>query len=132
MALRNSTLSFEATVENNSDFFVEAVDYPYFGDFHPPAPDALVEAHHLWTGALVAEEIYPHFVNAKGYCGGRYPKRDIESCQSQSCFLQTPSQRIYVAIPLSSARRSTQRLWPTANSATASFGPPTASAVWSS
>lgn len=98
VTLKNGTLSFDATVENNSDFFVEAVDYPYFGDFNPPAPDALVEAHHMWTGALMAEEIYPRFVNAKGYWGVRYPTRTIESNQSQFCLLQTPGQGIYVAI----------------------------------
>jgi hypothetical protein len=96
--LKNGTLSFEATVENNSEFFVEALDYPYFGDFTPPTPDTTVEAHHLWVGALSAEEIYPHFVNAKGYWGVRYPTRTIESSQSQFCLLQSGGQGLYVAI----------------------------------
>jgi hypothetical protein len=98
VTLKNGALSFESTVENQSEFFIEAMDYPYFGDFTSPTPDTVVEAHHLWTGALSAEEIYPHFVNAKGYWGVRYPTRTIESSQSQFCLLQAGQQGIYVAL----------------------------------
>jgi hypothetical protein len=98
VTLKNGSLSFDATVENQSDFFIEAIDYPYFGDFSSPAPATVVEAHHLWTGALLAEEIYPRFVNAKGYWGVRYPTRTIESSQSQFCLLQAGQQGIYVAV----------------------------------
>lgn len=98
VTLKNGTLSFDASVENQSDLFIEAIDYPYFGDFTSPTPSTVVEAHHLWTGALLAEEIYPQFVNAKGYWGVRYPTRTIESSQSQFCLLQATQQGIYVAV----------------------------------
>jgi hypothetical protein len=98
VTLKDGALSFDAKLDNQSDFFVEAVDYPYFGDLTPPTPQTVVEAHHLWTGALFGEQIYPHFVNAKGYWGVRYPTRTIESNQSQFCLLQAGEQGIYVAI----------------------------------
>src|SRR6185437_14714989 len=59
---------------------------------------SVVEAHHLWVGALSSSPIYPRFDNAKGYWGVRYPTRTIESSQSQFCLLQTQKQGIYVAI----------------------------------
>ncbi len=98
VTLKNGTLSFDGTVDNQSDFSVETVDYPYFGDFTSPTPSTTVEAHHLWVGALSAEEVYPHFANAKGYWGVRYPTRTIESSQSQFCLLQAGQQGIYVAL----------------------------------
>lgn len=98
VTLKNGALSFEATLKNDSGFFVEAMDYPYFGDFRSPTPDTTMQAHHLWVGALQTDEIYPRFVNAKGYWGVRYPTRTIESSQSQFCLLQAANQGLYVAI----------------------------------
>ncbi|HEV2576310.1 MAG TPA: DUF6259 domain-containing protein [Acidobacteriaceae bacterium] len=110
VTLENGKLTFDAELENNSDCFVEAVDYPYFGDFNPPSRDSVVEAHHMWVGALSTDSIYPRFDNAKGYWGVRWPTRTIESSQSQYCLLQAiqpgtaaqpgaaAEQGIYVAI----------------------------------
>lgn len=98
VTLDGGKLTFTGELENNSDSFVETIDYPYFGDFRPPSPDSILEAHHMWTGALLADTIYPRFVNAKGYWGVRYPTRTLESDQSQFCLLQAPGQGIYVAI----------------------------------
>src|SRR5579864_1783828 len=82
VTLDQGKLTFDAELDNKSDRFVEAVDYPYFGDFNPPSRDSVVEAHHLWVGALSSDPIYPRFDNAKGYWGVRYPTRTIESSQS--------------------------------------------------
>ena len=98
VTLDQGKLTFDADLDNRSDSFVEAVDYPYFGDFNPPSRDSVVEAHHLWVGALSSDPIYPRFDNAKGYWGVRYPTRTIESSQSQFCLLQTQNQGIYVAV----------------------------------
>lgn len=98
VTLKDGTLTFDAMVDNQSDLFIEAIDYPYFGDFNPPTPETIVEAHHMWTGALSSDEIHPHFVNAKGYWGVRYPTRTIESDQSQFCLLQAGEQGLYVAL----------------------------------
>jgi hypothetical protein len=98
VTLDNGKLTFDAELDNKSDCFVEAVDYPYFGDFNPPSRDSVVEAHHLWVGALSSDPIYPRFDNAKGYWGVRYPTRTIESSQSQFCLIQAQKQGIYVAI----------------------------------
>jgi hypothetical protein len=98
VTLEKGKLTFTGELENNSEFFIEAIDYPYFGDFNPPSRDSYMEAYHLWVGALSADPIYPRFDNAKGYWGVRYPTRTIESSQSQFCLLQAPDQGIYVAI----------------------------------
>jgi hypothetical protein len=98
VTLEKGQLTFTGELENNSEFFIEAIDYPCFGDFNPPSRDSYMEAYHLWVGALSADPIYPRFDNAKGYWGVRYPTRTIESSQSQFCLLQAPDQGIYVAI----------------------------------
>jgi hypothetical protein len=71
VTLEKGKLTFTGELENNSEFSVEAIDYPYFGDFNPPSRDSYMEAHHLWVGALSADPIYPRFDNAKGYWGVR-------------------------------------------------------------
>lgn len=96
--LEGGKLTFNAELENNSDCVVEAVDYPYFGDFNPPSKDSSVEVHHMWVGALSTDSIYPHFNNAKGYWGVRWPTRTIQSSQSQYCLIQSGDQGIYAAI----------------------------------
>lgn len=98
VTLAGGTLTFDGEIQNDSDLFVETIDYPYFGDFSAPTRDTVMEAHHLWVGALSSDEIYPHFVNSKGYWGVTYPTKTVESSQSQFCLIQTPQQGIYVAI----------------------------------
>jgi hypothetical protein len=46
---------------------------------------------------LVSNEIHPHFTES-GYWGIRFPRKTIESWQSQLCLIQTPQEGIYVGM----------------------------------
>jgi hypothetical protein len=96
--LKNGALTFECTLDNQSDLHIETVDYPYFGDLNPPAADARMTAEHMFVGNLGGQEIYPHFSNNLGYWGVLYPTKTFNSSESQFCLVQTPQQGVYVAI----------------------------------
>lgn len=96
--LKNGELTFESTLENKSSLTIDTVDYPYFGDLNPPGADVPMIEHHMWTGALQSEELYPHFSNNLGYWGVLYPTKTISSNGSQFCLIQSPQQGIYVAM----------------------------------
>jgi hypothetical protein len=98
VTLKDGALTFDGTLDNDSALPVETIDYPYFGDLNPPTPETHMQAEHLWVGALSGDEIYPHFGNALGYWGVRYPTKTINTSQSQFCLIQTPEQGIYVAM----------------------------------
>jgi hypothetical protein len=95
ITLEDGALTFEGTLDNDSPFPVETIDYPYFGDLNPPTRDTAMQAEHMWVGALQGDEIYPHFANEKGYWGVRCPTKTIGTNQSQFCLIQTPKQGIY-------------------------------------
>ncbi len=98
VSLNNGTLTFDSALNNDSDFSVETVDYPYFGDLNPPMPDTPMQTEHLWVGALTGDEIYPRFGNQLGYWGVRFPTKTINSNQSQMCLIQTPQPGIYIGV----------------------------------
>lgn len=74
VTLKDGQLSFDGTLDNKSSYWIETVDYPYFGDLNPPTPDSTVFARTMWYGNLGNEwygnlgndEIYPNFRNEKG------------------------------------------------------------------
>jgi len=96
VALNNGALSFDGVLQNDSDLTVETIDYPTFGDLNPPTRDTRMETEHMFVGALQGDEIYPHFGNALGYWGVRFPTKNINSSQSPYCLIQTPDKGIYV------------------------------------
>jgi hypothetical protein len=98
VTLQGGALTFDGTLDNDSALPVETIDYPYFGDLNPPTPETSMQVEHLWTGALFGDEIYPHFNNAQGYWGVRYPTKSFNTNQSQFCLIQTPQEGIYVAM----------------------------------
>lgn len=98
VTLKNGELIFDGILDNQSSLSVETIDYPYFGDLNPPTPETMMEAQHMWTGALQSEEIHPHFGNDLGYWGDLYPTKTLNSNQSQFCLIQSPEQGIYVAM----------------------------------
>ena len=98
VTLRNGVLSFDGALQNDSDLWVETVDYPYFGDFNAPTPKTIMRAEHMWYGHLDGAEIHPRFSNEKGYWGVDFPTKTIDSWQSQICLIQAPTQGIYVGI----------------------------------
>jgi hypothetical protein len=66
VTLKDGQLSFDGTLDNKSSYWIETVDYPYFGDLNPPTPDSTVFARTMWYGNLGNDEIYPNFGNEKG------------------------------------------------------------------
>jgi hypothetical protein len=101
VALSNGSVTFDATLENNSPLPVETIDYPYFGDFNPPSREAMMEARTMRDGKadnLQTNEIYPHFRNEKGYWGVDYPTKTLEAQQSPVCLVQTPGDGLYIGI----------------------------------
>ena len=98
VTLKDGVLTFDGDLQNDSPLHVETIDYPYFGDMNPPTPDTHMQTEHLWVGSLQGDEIYPHFGNAKGYWGVKYPTKTIGSNQSQFCLIQTPEEGIYVGM----------------------------------
>jgi len=96
VTLKDGTLTFAVTLENNSSLTVETIDYPCFGDLNPPTPGTPMEARHMWYGNLPTTGIYPGFSNEKGYWGVNFPTKTIESKQSLFCLIQSPHEGLYV------------------------------------
>jgi hypothetical protein len=98
VTLKNGTLTFESTLDNQSSLSVSSIDYPYFGDLHSPNADTPLQAEHMGDGAIWAGELYPHFGNEQGYWGVKYPLKRIRSCESLLCLIQTPEEGVYVGM----------------------------------
>jgi hypothetical protein len=96
VTLEGGRLSFEGELRNDSSLVIETLDYPYLGDLTSPSAEASLHSEHMWYGNLVGDELYPHFVNAKGYWGVDFPTKTIESKQSLFCLIQSSDQGIYV------------------------------------
>ena len=98
VSLDKGVLSFDGALENNSRLTVESIEFPYIGDFSPTRPDGVLHTEHMWYGNLVEGEIYPHFSNATGYWGVKFPRRAIDSKQSLFCLVQAADQGLYLGM----------------------------------
>ena len=97
VTLKGGAVTFDAILENDSPLWVETIDYPYFGDLSPQTADTPIHTQHMMYDDLVSNEIHPHFTES-GYWGIRFPRKTIESWQSQLCLIQTPQEGIYVGM----------------------------------
>lgn len=82
VSLTNDTLTFAATLENNSPLMVSTVDFPYLGDLKPPAKNLPLWSEHTFYGDLKPAPISPSV--------------SIESKQSLFCLIQSTNQGVYV------------------------------------
>lgn len=101
VTLNHGALTFSSTLQNDSDLTVETIDYPYFGDFNPPSRQSSITACTMKNGRrnnIQQEELYPHFVNHKGYWGVFYPTKTMEAWSSMFCLIQAPDQGLYVGV----------------------------------
>lgn len=96
--LANGKLTFEGDLENNSKYWVETLDYPYFGDLNPPTKESRVSARTTWYGNLGDDEIYPNFGNERGYWGVDFPTKAFGTNRSLFCLLQGNKEGIYVEV----------------------------------
>lgn len=106
VTLNHGALTFNSTLQNDSSLTVETIDYPYFGDFNPPSRQSSLEACTMKNGRMrnmQQEELYPHFVNRKGYWGVFYPTKTMEAWQSPFCLLQAPDQGLCVRLDAAQA-----------------------------
>ena len=96
VTLNDGALTFDATLQNDSQLSVETLDYPYFGDLNPPTRNVPMQARTTWYGNLESSQIYPTFRNEKGYWGDFFPTKTFESYRSLFCLIQAPDQGLYV------------------------------------
>lgn len=82
VTLTNGALMFAASVENDSPFMVESVDYPYLGDLNEAPDGGPLEAKHMWYGDLPSQDV------------SRNPT--VQSKQSLFCLIQSPKEGLYV------------------------------------
>ena len=94
VTLTNGSVTFDGTIINESSLFVESVDYPYFGDLNPPRPDAPMRVCAESYGGMSSDEIYPHFVNDKGYWGVDFPTKTTDS--KTFYLIQSPHEGLYI------------------------------------
>jgi len=96
VTLSNGVLTFSGAITNHSPLTIETVDYPYFGDFNPPARNSSLNTRHMSYGDLPSSEIYPGFSNQKGYWGVDFPMQTVASKDSLFCLIQAPQEGLYV------------------------------------
>lgn len=96
ITLKNGRLSFDATVENQSAYPIETIDFPYFGDLNPPSADSSITARTMWYGNLGDDELYPHFGSEKGYWGVDFPTKTFGTNRSLFCLIQAPNEGLYL------------------------------------
>lgn len=96
VTLKDGALTFDGSLQNDSKLTVETIDYPYLGDFHPPAKRDSMQFRHMWYGNLESAEIYPGFGNAKGYWGVMWPTKTFDSKQSLFGLIQSSGQGLYI------------------------------------
>ena len=82
VSLTNDTLTFDATVANDSPLMVSSVVFPCLGDLNPPTPGAPMWSEHTFYGDLKRAEI----------SGGT----EIMSRQSLFCLIQSTNAGLYV------------------------------------
>ena len=106
VTLNHGVLTFNSMLQNDSSLTVETIDYPYFGDFNAPSRQSSLNVLTMKGGRLrntQQEEVYPHFVNRKGYWGVFYPTKTMlaatakdDAWESPICLLQAPDEGLYV------------------------------------
>ena len=82
VSLTNDTLTFDASVTNDSSLMVSTVEFPCVGDLNRPAANAPIWGHHTFYGDLKRDDI-------SSGC-------TIMSKQSLFCLIQSTNQGIYV------------------------------------
>ncbi len=94
--LNDGVLTFGGKVVNDSKLTIQTLDYPYFGDFNPPSRKSYVSVRTAWYDNLQSAQIYPDFINAKGYWGDFYPTKTFDSYRSLFCLIQARTKGVYV------------------------------------
>lgn len=81
VTLNKDALTFDTTVENNSDTMISTIDYPFLGDFQAPSKGAPMWTDHMWYANLQDNPI---------------PGKPIMSRESLFCLVQSTHVGLYV------------------------------------
>jgi hypothetical protein len=106
VVLTNGTIVFSGELMNDSALTVETIDYPYFGDFNPPARNASLKVYLRRNGRIesqAGDELYPRFHNEKGYWGDFFPLKTREAQPSPFCLIQAPDEGLYLGVDAAAA-----------------------------
>ena len=82
VSLNKGSLTFDATIANDSPLMVATVEFPCLGDLNPPANNTPMWGHHTFYGDLKRDDI------SKGCT--------IMSKQSLFCLIQSTNEGLYV------------------------------------
>jgi hypothetical protein len=88
---------FSASVSNNSDYTIEAIYWPYFGDFS--VPDKTQNTHWQnfnYSGTLISAPLTPVFSSNQGYWGIDYPQFTSNTQYAHFGLIQAADQGLYV------------------------------------
>jgi hypothetical protein len=81
VSLNKDSITFDTTVENDSDSMISTIDFPYFGDFNLPTKGAPMKTEHMWYANLQDGDI---------------PGKPVMSRQSLFCLVQSTNVGLYV------------------------------------
>ena len=96
--LDDDGLTFNAEIQNNSDFVVEAVAYPCLGDLAPATTTGTLERFVQGYGGGGPSSLYPTFQESEGYWGTSSPMQRSSSPGSQFMLVQHDEQGFFVGI----------------------------------
>lgn len=82
VTLKDGTLTFEPTLQNDSPLMVESVEYPYLGNLSEAADHSPLVIKHMWYGDLKSAP--------------PSPSHNVETKQSLFCLIQSPVEGLYV------------------------------------
>ena len=71
--LSDAQAIFALSIDNRSEYVVETVHCPYFGDVQRPPGAKAFESFHYGYAEAVRRSLYPAFENTLGYYGFDYP-----------------------------------------------------------
>jgi len=73
VVLAGAQATFALSIDNQSEYVVESVHCPYFGDVQRPPDAEAFESFHYGYAEAVRRSLYPAFENTLGYYGFDYP-----------------------------------------------------------
>lgn len=73
VTLDGSQVSFNAKLENHSQWTIASVEWPMLGDLQPPTPSNTLTREYASYGNLVRTPMYPTLTEERGYYGTNYP-----------------------------------------------------------
>ena len=109
VTLAGPKATFALSIDNQSDYVVETVHCPYFGDVRRPPDSETFESFHYGYATAEQRSLYPTFDNTIGYYGFDFPVQyGPDTWRSGApavpyILLRSPDQGLYVGVDDASA-----------------------------